>query len=230
MSITGTPETGPTKPGTSIADLSAGLYAFGAVCAALTGRDRTGRGSRVDIAMYDAALSLLEGAALSYLATGAAPAPIGNAHYSIAPFDTYPCADRQIVVCAANDRLFARLAAVLGRPDLLTEEAFTTNAGRVAARPALTAELSRTLRTRPAADWLDALHAAGVPAGPVNDVAEAVSSEQAAARRMVVRAGGLPLPGNPVKIGGEGGMPDPDELPAAPDLDADGPALRAEFA
>jgi CoA:oxalate CoA-transferase len=227
MSITGQPEDEPTKPGVPIADLSAGLYAFGAVCAALHGRAATGLGTHVDVAMFDATVSLLEGAALSYLATGITPPRIGNAHYSIAPFDTFACADRRIVICAANDGLFGKLCAAVGRPDLATDPAYATNDARLRARAAFKVDLEMTLRTRPAGEWLGVLRAAGVPCGPINTVAEAVSSEQTKDRRMVIEAGGLPLPGNPLKLSA---YEDLEHRPAAPPLDAQGSAIRAEFA
>jgi CoA:oxalate CoA-transferase len=225
LEITGTPDGPPTKPGTSIADLSAGLYAFGAVLAALHGRGGTGRGAHVDIAMFDATLSLLEGAAQQFLARGVDPPRIGNAHYTISPFGTFACADRPIVICAAHDGLFGVLCAVLGRTDLVRRSEFTTNEDRSAHRDALGAELESVLRTASAAHWLDRLGAAGVPCGPVSGVGEALRSDQAAVRQMVVRAGDLPMPGNPMKIR-------PYAEPAwrpAPDLDEHGPAIRAEF-
>ncbi|WP_374581822.1 CaiB/BaiF CoA transferase family protein [Frankia sp. CiP3] len=226
MSITGSPAGEPVKPGVPIADLAAGLYAFGAIGAALHGRNTTGRGTYVDIAMFDASLSLLEGAALSYLATGTTPPRIGNAHYSIAPFDTFACADRSIVICAANDALFSRLCQALDRADLAVDRRFVTNSARLSALDSFKREAEDTLRTRPAAEWLAILHEAGIPCGPINDVAEAVSSDQADFRHMVVEAGGLPLPGNPVKMPE---WPEPSTRPPAPTLDADGPAIRAEF-
>jgi CoA:oxalate CoA-transferase len=176
--------------------------------------------------MHDATVSLLEGAALAFLASGEPPPRIGNAHYSIAPFDTFSCADRPIIICAANDTLFAGLCGALGRHELIAEERFRSNAGRHALRDELKAELESVLRERPSEFWLERLNEAGVPAGPVSDVAEAMSSEQVAARRMVIRAGGMPMPGSPMKLSA---YPDPDERPAAPELDQHGAQLRAEF-
>ncbi len=227
MSATGVADGPPTKPGIPVADLAAGLYAFGGITSALLGRDRTGHGTHLDIAMYDATVSLLEGAALSYLATGVDPGRIGNAHFSIAPFDTFACADRDITVCAANDAMFGALVTALGLPALLTDLRFASNAARLDARIALKATLEGALRTRPAADWLDVLAAAGVPCGPISDVAEAVGSPQSAARNMVVDAGGVPVPGNPVKYSA---WADPPTRRAAPGLDEHGRAVREELA
>jgi CoA:oxalate CoA-transferase len=228
LSITGEPGGEPTKPGLPIGDLSAGLYAFGAILAALRGRDispgRT-RGARLDIAMHDTTVSLLEGAALAFLASGSPPPRIGNAHYSIAPFDTFRAADRLFVICAANDDLYGRLTAAIGRPDLRSDPRFVTNASRHDHRDALKAEMEVALAARTADEWMEALGAAGVPCGPVSDVAEALTSEQAEARRLVIDVGGMPMPGNPMKFGGY-----PEQLPApAPSLDQHGDALRKEF-
>ena len=227
MSITGAADGPPVKPGVPVADLTAGLYAFGGITTALLGRATTGRGTHVDLAMYDATVSLLEGAALSYLATGREPGRIGNAHFAIAPFDTFSCADGRITVCAANDGLFRALATALGVPGLADDPRFATNALRHAARDDLKAELEAVLRTAPAQSWLDVLELAGVPSGPISTVEEAVRSEQTGVRRMVVDAGGLPVPGNPVKLSA---YEDPATRPAAPELDEHGDALRTEFA
>lgn len=226
MAITGAAGGEPVKPGVPVADLSAGLYAFGGITGALLGRARTGRGGHVDVAMYDATVSLLEGAALSYLATGSDPEPIGNAHFAIAPFDTFACRDRDITVCAANDTLFATLARAVGRPGLLEDPRFAGNAARHAHRDELKAELEAALAAADADHWLAELDLAGIPCGPISTVAEAVRSEQAAVRHMVVSSGGLPGPGQPVKLST---MDDPVERPAAPGLDEHGAAVRAEF-
>jgi CoA:oxalate CoA-transferase len=223
MAITGSADGPPVKPGSPIADLSAGLYAFGGICAALRG----GHGTHLDVAMYDATVSLLEGAALSWLATGSDPGRIGNAHFAIAPFDTFSCADRDITICAANDLLFGALSSALGLPGLLTDARFATNAQRHDNRDALKDLMQEVLRTRPADLWLEVLSGAGVPCGPISGVAESVGSEQSKARQMVVDAGGVPVPGNPVKLSA---WPDAGSRPAEPVLDADGAAIRAEFA
>jgi CoA:oxalate CoA-transferase len=226
MSITGAEDGPPVKPGSPVADLSAGLYAFGGITSALLGRHTTGRGTHLDIAMYDATVSLLEGAALAWLATGEEPPRMGNAHFSIAPFDTFSCADRDITLCAANDLLFGALVTALGLPALLTDGRFATNALRHENRRVLKAELEAVLVDGPAEKWLQVLEAAGVPCGPISGIAEAVGSEQSAVRQMVVDAGGLPVPGNPLKLST---WPDPGFRPAAPGLDEHGPSIRAEF-
>ena len=227
MAVTGAADGPPVKPGVPVADLSAGLYAFGGITSALLGRATTGAGTHVDIAMYDATVSLLEGAALAWLATGQDPQRIGNAHFAIAPFDTFGCADRDITICAANDVLFGVLVTTLGLSQLASDPRFATNRLRHEARAELKRELERVLRTAPAERWLADLAAAGVPCGPISSVAEAVGSEQAAVRNLVVDAGGVPVPGNPVKTSA---WPDPASRPGAPELDEHGAAVRAEFA
>ncbi|MDT7551125.1 MAG: CoA:oxalate CoA-transferase [Actinomycetota bacterium] len=226
MSVTGAPDGPPVKPGVPVADLSAGLFAFGGITSALLGRATTGVGTHLDIAMYDATVSLLEGAALSWLATGQDPGRIGNAHFAIAPFDTFSCSDRDITICAANDVLFGVLVTALGVPQLATDPRFATNALRHVAREPLKEEMEAVLIRATAAHWLDVLSAAGVPCGPISDVADALGSDQATARNLVVDAGGLPVPGNPVKTSA---YPDPVVRPSAPELDEHGPALRVEF-
>ncbi len=223
MAITGSPDGPPVKPGSPVADLSAGLYAFGGICAALRG----GQGTHLDVAMYDATVSLLEGAALRWLATGEEPGRIGNAHFAIAPFDTFACRDRDITICAANDLLFGALSSAVGLPSLLTDARFATNALRHEHRGELKKELESALAAGTGSHWLEVLEAAGVPCGPISDVAEAVGSEQSAVRQMVVDAGGVPVPGNPLKLSA---FPDPGHRPAEPRLDEHGDRIRAEFA
>ncbi len=226
MSITGEQGGVAVKPGSPVADLSAGLYAYGGITAALLGRARTGRGTHLDVAMFDAMVSLLESPALSWLTSGVEPGSIGNAHFSIAPFDTFACRDRLITVCAANDGLFAALARALDAPALVTDPRYATNALRHEHREALKVDLEAVLGTADADHWLGELDLAGVPCGPLSTVGEAVGSPQAAVRRMVVDAGGLAVPGNPLKMSG---WADPRVRPPAPALDEHGDLVRAEF-
>jgi CoA:oxalate CoA-transferase len=226
MAITGSEDGPPVKPGSPVADLSAGLYAFGAITTALLGRASSGKGTHIDIAMYDATVSLLEGAALSFLATGGEPPRMGNAHFSIAPFDTFSCADRDITICAANDLLFGALCVALELPALLSDERFATNALRHENRLSLKELFEKALSSGTAAEWLTRLEAAGVPCGPISSVSEAVASPQSTARQMVVQADGVPVPGNPVKLSS---WPDPGVRRRAPLLDQHGPAVRGEL-
>jgi CoA:oxalate CoA-transferase len=226
MSVTGQPSGPPTKAGTSIADITAGLFALSGIAAALYHRTRTGAGMKVDVAMLDGQLAILESAVMRYAATGQVPRPIGNRHPSITPFEVYEAADRPVVICAGNDGLFATLCRTLGRPDLAADLRFATNDDRTRHPAELKAALEEVLRTAPAAHWLGLLEAAGVPCAPIQTIAEAVEHPQTQARNMIVQAGGLRMAGNPIKLAP---FADPPERRPAPALDADGPRLRQEF-
>ena len=227
MSVTG-PEGGPpVRVGTSIGDIAAGLFAAIGILAALHDRARSGRGAHVDIAMYDCQLAILENAIARLTATGADPEPLGTRHPTITPFQAFRAADGLMVIAAGNDSLFRDLCAAIGAPDLAEDPRFRSNALRTAHARALEAELEARLRARPVAFWLARLEEAGVPAGPVCRVSEAIASPQAEARGMLVEtvlASGatLRIAGNPVKLSTH-----PDLSPArpAPRLDQD----RAEI-
>jgi CoA:oxalate CoA-transferase len=226
MSETGFADGPPTRVGASIADLTTGVYTLAAIASALYARERSGRGARVDIAMLDAMLTYLEHGFMHLAAFGRSPGRIGNRHPSITPFDTFAAADREIVVCAGEDRLFAKLCRAIGREELAADPRFAGNARRTENERALKDELERTLREHPAAAWLERLTAAGIPCAPINDVATIAASPHVAARNMLVTVGGLRMPGNPIKIAG---CADPTERPPAPALDEHGAALRREF-
>jgi len=223
MSITGQPGGAPTRVGTSVGDLDAGLFTALGVTAALSDRARTGRGTRVDVAMLDCQVAMLENAIARFAATGRAPGPLGSRHPSIAPFEAYPTADGHLVVAAGNDTLFARLADALECRALAADPRFASNALRTEHAEALREELSARLRARPTAAWLERLELAGIPCAPIQDVAEVLAHPQVRARNMVVHtedaeAGRVPMAGNPIKLDG---VPDPASRPPAPDLDAD---------
>jgi CoA:oxalate CoA-transferase len=225
MSVTGRLGDPPTKAGTSIGDLTGGLFLLAGISSALYHRERTGRGLKVDVSMLDGQLAILESAVMRRAATGEVPGPMGNRHPSIAPFEPYETADRLIVIAAGNDALFRRLCAALGRPALASDARFAGNGDRTRNAEGLKAELEAVLRTAPATHWLDVLGAAGVPCGLIQNVAEAMDHEQTRARNMIVEAGGLRMAGNPIKLSG---FPDPPTRRPAPDLDADGERIRRE--
>ena len=172
MSVTGPPDS-PSKVGVALVDVIAGLYATTAVLAALRERDRSGRGQRVTIDLLSTTLAALANQATGWLGSGAVPGRLGNVHPSIEPFAPYRAADGELMICAGNDRQFAALAATIGAPELATDARFTANADRVANRAALRALIEERLAARDRAAWRELLTAAGVPAGPINDVAEA---------------------------------------------------------
>jgi len=173
MSVTGEPGGVPLKVGVALVDVLTGQAALAGILAALHARARTGEGQRVEVDLLSSLLAGLVNQASGYLTTGTPPEPLGNQHPSIAPYETLRTADRPLAVGAGNDRIFAALCQVLGRPELAGEPRFASNADRVANRPALIAALESVLVTAPAAEWADRLRAAGVPAGPVQDIGEA---------------------------------------------------------
>jgi crotonobetainyl-CoA:carnitine CoA-transferase CaiB-like acyl-CoA transferase len=172
MSITGEPDGAPMKAGAALTDVMTGLYACNGVLAALYQRERTGRGQVVETSLFDVQLAALINQAAGYLATGRNPVRQGNAHPSIVPYQSFETADGIIVVAVGNDEQFARLCALLARPDLSADPRFAQNSGRVAERHVLIPELQQAFRQQPSAHWLETLKAIGVPVGPVNSLTE----------------------------------------------------------
>jgi CoA:oxalate CoA-transferase len=223
MSLTGFPDGPPTRVGTSISDLVAGV----GIASALYARERTGKGCHVDVAMFDGTLSFLEHGLMSYSATGTSLPRLGNRHPYLTPFDTFEASDGSFVICCGNDHLFEQLCRALGRPELATDPRFLSDADRNTNNVALKAEIEASLKKHPTAHWLKVIHEAGVPVGPILDAAQAAERPQTHARNMWITAGGVRMPGNPVKISG---YDDPPVRRGAPGLDEHGAALRREFA
>src|SRR5262249_46374139 len=182
MSVTGQPGNPPTKAGTSIGDITGGLFLLSGIAAALYQREKTGFGDVVDVAMLDGQIAILESAVMRFAATGQVPGPMGNRHPSIAPFEPYETADRPVVIAAGNDALFATLCQALDRAELVTDSRFSTNRDRVNHASELKMALETTLRTDSASHWIDLLTAVGVPCCLIQNVAEAVNHEQTRAR------------------------------------------------
>ena len=178
MAITGEPEGEPLKVGVAVVDVLAGYAAATAILAALLARGQTGRGERVEISLLDTALSALVNVAESALLTGAEPSRLGNAHPNIVPYQTFAAADGAVAVAAANDGLYQRLCGAIERPDLAADERFQTNPGRVEHRDELVAELTKAFAGRTADEWIGRLDAAGVPAGKVRGVGEALAEAE----------------------------------------------------
>jgi crotonobetainyl-CoA:carnitine CoA-transferase CaiB-like acyl-CoA transferase len=223
MSVTGEAEGPPLKVGAAVVDLVCGLHAVIGIQAALAERERTGRGRHVEVSLMDAALASLLNQGSAWVLGGVVPHRRGNRHPSIAPYETFKCADRPLAVAVGNDRLFARLCDALGRPDLPGDPRFATNSARVAHADELAERLEAVLRTRPAAEWVDALRAASVPAGQINDVAEAFALAESLGMEPVQEVAGYPLPAPPLRL--DGGRPAIRRPP--PKLDEHGEELRA---
>jgi CoA:oxalate CoA-transferase len=231
MSITGNPGGPPARVGMSIGDIGAGLYTAVALNAALLHRERTGEAVKVDIGMLDCQIALLENAVMRYCLSGEIPGPLGARHPTITPFEAFQAQDGSIIIAAGNDALYLKLCAALGRPDLAAAPDYKSNDQRLKNQPRLKAEIEQELKKRPLAHWLKALDQAGVPCGPINNVAQAIAHPQVAARGMLVtvddpKAGRLTLAGNPLKLSG---FPDPATRDPAPQLDADRAAILKEL-
>jgi CoA:oxalate CoA-transferase len=231
MSITGHPGMPLTRVGTSVGDLAGGLYTAVALNAALLHRERTGEATKVDVALFDCQLALLENAIMRYTTTGEIPGPMGARHPSITPFEAFPTRDGNIIIAAGNDGLFVKLARALDRADLAENPLFTTNTLRNQHQEALRAELEGVLQRAGTDHWIAVLEAAGVPCGPVNNIAQALAHPQTAARNMLVTVddpvtGPLELAGNPMKLQA---FADPPTRRPAPDLDADGEKILREL-
>jgi CoA:oxalate CoA-transferase len=231
MSLTGHPGTAPVRVGTSTGDITAALFATIGIVTALYDREKTGRGQKVDVGMLDAQVAVLENAITRYVATGEVPGKLGNRHPSIAPFAAFATGDGHIAIAAGNDDLWTRTAKVLGRDDLLADDRFRTNPSRVAHVEAMTAEMEKALAARPSKEWLALLEAAGMPCGPLNDVADVMADPQVLARNMIVRSldpdlGPIRMQGNPIKLSGH---EDATTRGAAPDLDEDRAAILREL-
>ncbi|BDZ54251.1 CaiB/BaiF CoA transferase family protein [Agromyces marinus] len=179
MSITGDPEGEPAKVGVALVDVLSGQNAVAGILLALRERDRTGRGSRVEVNLLQSLLAALTNQASSTLATGTPPRRLGNAHPSISPYAVFRAADRELVIAVGNDRQFRALADVLEAPDLNADPRFATNSDRVAHRHELRVAIEAALAAASASHWVERLTAAGVPAGPVNDIAEAIAFAEA---------------------------------------------------
>jgi len=216
MSLTGWPGGPPTRVGTSIGDIAAGLFTAVGIGAALHQRAATGVGAKLDVAMLDAQVAILENAIARHQATGEVPGRLGSRHPSIAPFAAFAAADGALVIAAGTDALFGALCRAVERPALAADPRFASNEARVRNVDALHAELESALAARPVAEWLARLQAAEIPCGPIQDVAQVLADPQVAARNMLIRSGALHMAGNPIKLSTS---PDPAERPPAPTLD-----------
>ncbi len=231
MSLTGHPGDPPTRVGSSMGDITAGLFTAIGVVAALFERGRNGEGRHVDVSMLDAQVATLENAIARYVATGEVPGPLGSRHPSITPFEALETKDGHAVVAAGNDALFATLCEAIGSPELAGDSRFDSNERRTQNAVELKRLLEAALVTRTTAEWLERLGGAGVPCGPVNDIAAVLEDPQIAARNMIISvddpdAGTLELAGNPIKLSG---VDDPATRPPAPELDADRATSLAEL-
>ncbi|MFZ1727021.1 MAG: CaiB/BaiF CoA-transferase family protein [Albidovulum sp.] len=233
MSITGEAGRDPVRVGASIGDIVAGMYLTQGVLAALIARDQTGKGQKIDVAMLDAQLAILEHAVAITSVTGTSPERSGARHPTITPFETFHAADGMFVIAAGNDPLFAKLCVALNLGPLDLDPRFATNPVRCDNARLLKRLIETVTLTNTKSHWIAVLEAAGVPTGPIQDVAEALADPQLRARNMVVSVAAHPngpvftAAGNPIKMSG---LPDPATRNPAPRLDGDRAAILAWLA
>ncbi len=207
MSLTGEPDGKPMKVGVGIADIVCGMYAATAILAALRHRDRTGKGQHIDLALVDTQMAWLVNEATNYLTSGETPRRRGNEHPNIVPYGVFETTDGHVIVAVGNDAQYERFCELLDAPELASDDRYRTNAGRLARRDELVAELSRRVRKLSSAEVLDGLEARGVPGGPIHDLEQALASDQARARGMTIEAphplagsGSVTLLANPIRM------------------------------
>jgi len=200
MSITGAADGPATRPGTALIDLTTGLYAATGTLAALREREQSGEGQHLEVALLDSAFAMLLNVGSGFLNTGDLPVRSGNAHPSIAPYQTIPTATDDLALAVGNDALFARLCEELGRPELTSDPRFATNSERVVHRDELIAIISEIFAGESAQSWTERLTAAGVPAGPVNDVAQAYQFAESLGLEPVVDLEGVRSTRSPMRL------------------------------
>lgn len=209
MSITGErddlPGGGPQKVGVAVSDLMTGMYATIAVLAALAEREKSGLGQHVDMALLDTQVAMTANMAMNYLASGKPPVRAGNAHPNIVPYQTFAASDGHIIVAVGNDGQFTRLCEIAEAPELATDPRFATNPARVKHRSILVPLLAERIGRKPMHFWSEALQAAGVPCGPINDIAQVFDDPQVQHRGMRIElphptAGKVPLVASPIKL------------------------------
>lgn len=224
MSLTGEEGGRPVRVGASIGDITGSLFGTIGILAALSDRAVTGRGAQIDVAMFDSQIALLENAVARYLNAGERPVRLGSRHPLIAPFQAFPTKDEPIVICVDTEAQWQRFCDVIGRPDLVGNPLFADGNARARNHGALEPELIAALTKRTRGEWQEALEAADVPAGPINDIPAVVQDPQVVAREMVRRMNGGGFINQPIKFSSYPAM---SERPA-PELGEHTQAVLAE--
>jgi len=205
MSITGQENGEPTRVGASVGDITAGLFAAFGTMTALYNREVTGIGQKVDVAMLDCQVAILENAIARYVSSGVVPKPIGNRHPSITPFEAFQSKDGYVIIAVGNDKLWATFCNLIGKPDMITDERFASNPKRTENQKALKAILDTVFPGKTVDEWLAALDKAGIPSGPINTIDRVVNDIQVQSRNMIIEtdhpiAGKVKMPGIPIKM------------------------------
>ena len=207
MSVTGEPGGEPMRAGVPVADIITGMYASIAICAALAHRAQSGIGQHLDLALLDSQIALLAYQNTNYFATGEPPSRIGNLHPNIVPYQPFRTADGEVIIACGNDNLYRKFCEAAGCPELAGDARFATNGKRVENRAELARLLQEIFARRPTQEWLERLEAAGVPNGPINNVAQVFEEAQVRARGVRVEldhpvAGKLPTVASPMRFSG----------------------------
>ena len=231
MSVTGQPNSEPTRVGTSIGDITAGLFTTIGINAALYDRQKTGKGMYIDVSMLDCQIAILENAIARYLSKNEIPKPMGSRHPSIAPFEAFKTEDSYIIIAAGNDKLFEKLCNILEVPEIFTDEKFNSNSARAKNMDELKKILENKLLTKSTNEWVRLMEKDKIPCGPIFNIKDAVENPQVEARNMIVKAyhkiiGDFKLAGNPIKMSA---YEDPDKRGDIPDLDEHREKIIKEF-
>ena len=209
MSVTGRaadePGAGPVKVGVAVTDILTGLYASNAILAALAERERSGQGQHIDLALLDVQVACLANQALNYLTTGLAPQRLGNAHPNIVPYQDFPTADGDLILTIGNDSQFRKFCDLAGKPEWARDPRFASNAARVANRTVLIPLIRQVTVFRTTAQWITDLEQAGVPCGPINNLAQVFDDPQVRARGLQISmqhalSGSVKLVANPIRL------------------------------
>ena len=222
MSVTGQPNSEPTRVGTSIGDITAGLFTAIGINAALYDRQKTGKGMFIDVSMLDCQIAILENAIARYLSKNEIPKPMGSRHPSIAPFEAFKTKDSYIIIAAGNDKLFEKLCNLLQIPEVSKDPKFSDNSSRAKNMDELKKILEEKLLSKKTGDWVSEMEKDKIPCGPIFNIKEAVENPQIESRNMIVKAfhkvvGDFKLAGNPIKMSSykdekkRGDIPDLDE-------------------
>ena len=222
MSVTGHPNTEPTRVGTSIGDITAGLFTTIGINAALYDREKTGKGAFIDVSMLDCQIAILENAIARYLSKNEIPGPMGSRHPSIAPFEAFKTKDSYIIIAAGNDKLFKNLCDVLEIPEISNDKRFNTNSLRCENMNQLKEIFENKLSTKKTEEWIREMEQLKIPCGPIFNIKQAVENPQIQERNMIVNSfhkviGNFKSAGNPIKLSTykdektRGNIPDLDE-------------------
>ena len=211
MSVTGEPDEvpggGPQRAGVPVADIITGMYASIAICAAIANRAETGKGQHLDLALLDSQIALMSYQNTNYFATGKPPVRIGNLHPNIVPYQPFKTSDGSVILACGNDNLFRKFCDVAGCTALTGDPRFATNGKRVENRAEMTRLLQEIFAKRTTRDWVESLEAAGVPNGPINNIAQVFEEPQVKARNIKIEldhpiAGKMPLVASPMRFSG----------------------------